>query len=165
MVSVRGVPCQIENHSELRLSCHRCVGDIFHPSHLLAVSSGNSKICRLPVTRNSSFNSALSANNYWCRWRICGIKRAGLPIHSKTTRWTGATNLTLCNNTHVSAHIPGCPLGSVIWDTWRHNPNLIYRGFKSWQLFPCATCSRLVFTLVTRPVTEPENEAFHLRRA
>ncbi|AMO50499.1 30S ribosomal protein S2 [Enterobacter sp. FY-07] len=35
----------------------------------------------------------------------------------------GATNLTLCNNTHVSAHIPGCPSGSVIWDTWRHNPN------------------------------------------
>ncbi|EFN7676943.1 30S ribosomal protein S2, partial [Escherichia coli] len=29
----------------------------------------------------------------------------------------------MCNNTHVSAHIPGCPLGSVIWDTWRHNPN------------------------------------------
>ncbi|AHA63052.1 SSU ribosomal protein S2P [Shigella dysenteriae WRSd3] len=38
-------------------------------------------------------------------------------------RLDGSDNLTLCNNTHVSAHIPGCPLGSVIWDTWRHNPN------------------------------------------
>ncbi|PBW02894.1 30S ribosomal protein S2, partial [Pseudomonas aeruginosa] len=27
----------------------------------------------------------------------------------------GSDNLTMCNNTHVSAHIPGCPSGSVIW--------------------------------------------------
>ncbi|EAM4481315.1 hypothetical protein C2761_23540 [Salmonella enterica] len=126
----------------------------FHPSHLLAVSSRGCK--NLPPACNTKFIVQFSIE---CQQLLVSVaylwykaRRTSDPFEDYT-RWTGATNLTLCNNTHVSAHIPGCPLGSVIWDTWRHNPNLIYRGFKSWQLFPCATCSRLVFILVTRPVT------------
>ncbi|EAB2848905.1 hypothetical protein EBO68_13325 [Salmonella enterica subsp. enterica serovar Enteritidis] len=126
----------------------------FHPSHLLAVSSRGCK--NLPPACNTKFIVQFSTE---CQQLLVSVaylwykaRRTSDPFEDYT-RWTGATNLTLCNNTHVSAHIPGCPLGSVIWDTWRHNPNLIYRGFKSWQLFPCATCSRLVFTSVTRPVT------------
>ncbi|EAA8769696.1 hypothetical protein EBC44_05050 [Salmonella enterica subsp. enterica] len=126
----------------------------FHPSHLLAVSSRGFK--NLLPACNTKFIVQFSTE---CQQLLVSVaylwykaRRTSDPFEDYT-RWTGATNLTLCNNTHVSAHIPGCPLGSVIWDTWRHNPNLIYRGFKSWQLFPCATCSRLVFTLVTRPVT------------
>ncbi|MEY03965.1 hypothetical protein EDY30_07665 [Salmonella enterica] len=130
------------------------LGTFFHPSHLLAVSSRGCK--NLPPACNTKFIVQFSTE---CQQLLVSVaylwykaRRTSDPFEDYT-RWTGATNLTLCNNTHVSAHIPGCPLGSVIWDTWRHNPNLIYRGFKSWQLFPCATCSRLVFTLVTRPVT------------
>ncbi|EAA7829813.1 hypothetical protein EBP35_05825 [Salmonella enterica subsp. enterica serovar Antsalova] len=126
----------------------------FHPSHLLAVSSRGCK--NLPPACNTKFIVQFSTEYQQLLVSVAYLwykaRRTSDPFEDYT-RWTGATNLTLCNNTHVSAHIPGCPLGSVIWDTWRHNPNLIYRGFKSWQLFPCATCSRLVFTLVTRPVT------------
>ncbi len=72
---------------------------------------------------------------FWCG----AARRTSDPFR---TDWTEAT-ISLCVTTHgVSAGV-----GNM---GYKHNLEVL-----SWQLFPCATCSRLVFTSVTRRIMKP----------
>ncbi len=78
-------------------------------------------------------------------------KARRLPIHFVYTDWTEAT-ISLCvKHTRIGTY-SGVPFGVGNMGYWRHNPNF-YIEVLIMATVSMRTCSRLVFTSVTRPVT------------